>query len=194
MHNATLYIVFISLVKRSSWEIILESKCVKVKPNVLNLSESALNSPKKSELIQNMFDLKGKVRYCWCYWCCRLAFGSQRFPVRVRRLQAICRGELSAVIARLMSKCLWSGWKWGIKEMPSAFPCSPLICQFSWKKTQIDRKKSCFQVSKLTEVIYQISLENRNLKSELVITQNVNSRLEKKIIHSEKKSGERGAV
>ena len=64
MHNATLYIVFISLAKRSSWEIILESKCVKVKPNVLNLSESALNSPKKSELIQNMSDLKGKVRYC----------------------------------------------------------------------------------------------------------------------------------
>ena len=24
----------------------------------------------------------------------------------------MCRGELSTVIARLMSKCLWSGWKW----------------------------------------------------------------------------------
>ena len=28
------------------------------------------------------------------------------------RLPAMCRCELSAVIARLMSKCLWSGWKW----------------------------------------------------------------------------------
>ena len=35
----------------------------------------------------------------------RLALGNQRFPVRVR-LPAMCRGELSAAIARLMSKCL----------------------------------------------------------------------------------------
>ena len=35
----------------------------------------------------------------------RLALGNQRFPVRVRLL-AMCRGELSAVIARLMSNCL----------------------------------------------------------------------------------------
>ena len=35
----------------------------------------------------------------------RLALGNQKFPVRVRLL-AMCRGELSAVIARLMSKCL----------------------------------------------------------------------------------------
>ena len=34
----------------------------------------------------------------------RLALGNQRFPVRVRLL-AMCRGELSAVIARLMSNC-----------------------------------------------------------------------------------------
>ena len=27
--------------------------------------------------------------------------------------KAMCRGEISAVIARLMSKCLWSGWKHG---------------------------------------------------------------------------------
>ena len=38
----------------------------------------------------------------------RLALRNQRFPVRVRLL-AICRGELSAVIAQLMSKCLSSG-------------------------------------------------------------------------------------
>ena len=35
----------------------------------------------------------------------RLALGNQRFLVRVR-LPTMCRGELSAVIARLMSKCL----------------------------------------------------------------------------------------
>ena len=35
----------------------------------------------------------------------RLAFGNKRFPVRVRLL-AMCRGELSAVIAWLMSKCM----------------------------------------------------------------------------------------
>ena len=37
--------------------------------------------------------------------------GNQRFPVRIRLL-AMCRGELSAVIARLISQCLWSEWKW----------------------------------------------------------------------------------
>ena len=41
----------------------------------------------------------------------RIVLGNQRFPVRVRLL-AMCRGELSAVLARLMSKCLRSGWKW----------------------------------------------------------------------------------
>ena len=35
----------------------------------------------------------------------RLALGNQKFPVGVRLL-AMCRGELSAVIAHLMSKCL----------------------------------------------------------------------------------------
>ena len=34
-----------------------------------------------------------------------LALGNQRFPVRVW-LEAMCRGELSAVIARVMSKYL----------------------------------------------------------------------------------------
>ena len=34
----------------------------------------------------------------------------QRFPIRVRLL-AMCRSELSALIALLMSKCIWSGWK-----------------------------------------------------------------------------------
>ena len=39
------------------------------------------------------------------------SLGNQTFPVRVRLL-AMCRGELSVVIARLLSKCLWSRWKW----------------------------------------------------------------------------------
>ena len=25
--------------------------------------------------------------------------------------------------------------------MPSPFPCSPVICEFLWKKTQIEKKK-----------------------------------------------------
>ena len=47
---------------------------------------------------------------------------------------------------------------------------------------------------KLTEAIDQISLESRKLARKLVITKNVNSMLEEKIINLEKKSGERGAV
>ena len=42
------------------------------------------------------------------------------------------------------------------------------------------------QISKLTEAVDQILLENRKLRSELAITQNVNNRLEEKIINSEK--------
>ena len=47
----------------------------------------------------------------------------------------MCRNELSAAIARLMSKYLWSGWKWwgGVKEIASPFP------ECSWKKTQIEK-------------------------------------------------------
>ena len=41
----------------------------------------------------------------------RLVLRNQRFLVRVW-LQAMCRGELSDVIAWLMSKCMWSEWKW----------------------------------------------------------------------------------
>ena len=42
------------------------------------------------------------------------------------------------------------------------------------------------QISKLTEAIDQISLENRKFRSEMVIAQNVNSRFEEKIIHLER--------
>ena len=79
-------------------------------------------------------DINAKC-HCW-YW--RLVLGSQRFPVRVQAL-AMCRGEFSAVIPRLMSKCLWSGWKC------SAFPCSPVICQCSRNKTHIEKNKKNFK-------------------------------------------------
>ena len=42
------------------------------------------------------------------------------------------------------------------------------------------------QIYKLTEVIDQISLENRKHTSELVISKNVNLRLEERIINLEK--------
>ena len=57
-----------------------------------------------------------------------------------------------------------------------------------------DLHKLSNQIHKITEAIDQISLENRKLTSELVITKNVNNRLQERIINLEKKSGERGAV
>ena len=50
----------------------------------------------------------------------------------------------------------------------------------------VDLHKLANQISKLTEAIDQISLENRKLRSEPVITQNVNSSLEEKMINLEK--------
>ena len=66
--------------------------------------------------------------------------GNQRFLVRVRLL-AICRSERFAGIAQQLSKCLWSrrNWYCAIKEMP--FPCIPVIREYSWKKTKIQKKK-----------------------------------------------------
>ena len=49
-----------------------------------------------------------------------------------------------------------------------------------------DLHKLSDQIHKLTEAIDQISAENRKLTSELVITKNVNSRLEERIINLEK--------
>ena len=43
--------------------------------------------------------------------CQQLVTGNQMFPVQVWVLP-MCRGELSAVITRLMSKRLYSNWKW----------------------------------------------------------------------------------
>ena len=58
-----------------------------------------------------------------------------------------------------------------------------------------DVHKLSDQIHKLREMIDQISAENRKLTSELVITKNVNSRLDRGKDHKfRKKSGERGAV
>ena len=67
--------------------------------------------------------------------------GKQRFPVLVQLL-AVCRGELPTVITRLMSKCLWRVWKWqrGVIERTSPFSCCPVNHEWSWKKTQIEKK------------------------------------------------------
>ena len=55
---------------------------------------------------------------------------------------ATCRGQLSAAITRLMSKCLWSGWKWltGVIETASHFPCCPVNRECLGKKTQTEKK------------------------------------------------------
>ena len=65
-----------------------------------------------------------------------------RFPARLR-LWAMRRGELSEAITQLMSKCLWSGWNWekGYKEIASHFTCCPVSREYSWKKSQIEKKK-----------------------------------------------------
>ena len=49
-----------------------------------------------------------------------------------------------------------------------------------------DLHKLSNQIHKITEAIDQISLENRKLTSELIITKNVNNRLEERIINLEK--------
>ena len=66
--------------------------------------------------------------------------GNQWFPVRVWLL-AMCRGELSAVIAQLASKGLWNGWKWqkGVRDIVSLFLCCPMNRECSWKKIQIKK-------------------------------------------------------
>ena len=87
--------------------------------NILNLSESALSSLKKSDLVQKILGLKGK------------------FIV------------------------------------------------------DTDLHKLSDQIYKLTEETDQISLENRKLTSELVITKNVNTRLEERIINLEKNQAKR---
>ena len=42
-----------------------------------------------------------------------------------------------------MSKCLWSGWNWqkGCKQISSLFTCCPVNHEYSWKKSQVEKKK-----------------------------------------------------
>ena len=90
-----------------------------------------------------------------------VVLGNQKFLVRVRLLP-MCRGELSAVIARLMSKCLWSDWKWlwGVKEMPSPFPCSLVIHEWLWKETHIEKKSSLKQMNSKSELYFSYETKN----------------------------------
>ena len=90
-------------------------KMGKSSTKILNFFESALNALKKSDLVQKILDLKGKVI------------------------------------------------------------------------VDTDLHKLSNQIHKLSEAISQIPLENRKLTSELVVTKNVNSRLEERIINLEKK-------
>ena len=55
---------------------------------------------------------------------------NQRLPIWVQLLQWAC-GELAAVIAQLLSKCVENGWKWqrGVKEIAFPFPCCPVNCE-----------------------------------------------------------------
>ena len=66
----------------------------------------------------------------------------QRFHVRFR-LPAMRRGEFSAATTQLMSKCLWSEWKWwkGNKEIASPCTWYPVNREYSWKKSQIEKKR-----------------------------------------------------
>ena len=54
------------------------------------------------------------------------------------------RRELHAVIARLMYKCLWGGWKWyrEVKKIVSPFPFCLVNRACLWKKTQKEKNPS----------------------------------------------------
>ena len=53
----------------------------------------------------------------------------------------MCRSELSAVIARLMSKCLWAGGSGELKKIAFSFPCYPVNHESTCNKTQIEKEK-----------------------------------------------------
>ena len=90
--------------------------------NILNLSESTLNSLKKSDLVQKILDLKGK-----------------------------------AVV-------------------------------------NADLHKLCEKIEKLTESMNQIMAENKKLQSDIAIVQNVNNKLEEKILKKIRQKGSNIAV
>ena len=44
--------------------------------------------------------------------------------------------------------------------MPSPFPCSPVICEWLWKKAQIQNKKSYFQLYlQHLQIIYEYFIQ-----------------------------------
>ena len=57
--------------------------------------------------IKNLLLREGRVTY-WLATCAQKPKISGSSPAVV----PICRGALSPAIARIMSKCLWSRWKW----------------------------------------------------------------------------------
>ena len=75
----------------------------------------------------------------------------------------MCWGELSAVTPWLMSKFLWSRWKWqrGVKWIPSPFPCCPVNRECSWKKTQIEKKKNYIKNRFFSNIFNIITIKNK---------------------------------
>ena len=71
------------------------------------------------------------------------ALRNQGLPVWVRPV-ALCRGELSAVITWVMSKCQWSSWS-SRKQLKNSFPLPLQSCN-SWifVKENLDRRKKVF--------------------------------------------------
>ena len=51
--------------------------------------------------------------------------------------------------------------------MPSPFPCSPVIRECSWKKTQIGKKKTfCSMAASVAEIYIQENQQQENLHLE----------------------------
>ena len=87
------------------------------------------------------------------FFKCRISFPSSQYrDIRSQRsiakstrfdsgCLAMCRGDVFAVIARLMPKSLRSGWKWQrrVKDIDFPFPCCPVNRECSQKKTQIEK-------------------------------------------------------
>ena len=75
------------------------------------------------------------------------------------------RGELSAAITQIMSKCLWSGWKWqkGYKEIASPFNCCLVNHEYSWNKSQKQKPK------KANYALQHVRTESRCMRIKIVL-------------------------
>ena len=107
---------------------------------------------KKSEFLKSRQDLiywycrqtfyekhEKSCRYVSCVSCTLwLTLRNQRVPGSGPATSC----QPFAVIVRLMSKRLWSGWEWykGVKGMVFSLRCCPVNCECSWKKTQVEKK------------------------------------------------------